>query len=75
MIVGPDNAYVTKAKRQLFGRVGIDLLAGPTEILVIAADSVSARPEYANAYSGSQCVALRKYSAALSKSGGVSLAQ
>ncbi len=31
MIVGAGNAYVTEAKRQLFGRVGIDLLAGPTE--------------------------------------------
>jgi sulfopropanediol 3-dehydrogenase len=36
MIVGPGNAYVAEAKRQLFGTVGIDLLAGPTEILVIA---------------------------------------
>jgi len=36
MIVGPGNAYVAEAKRQLFGIVGIDLLAGPTEILVIA---------------------------------------
>jgi sulfopropanediol 3-dehydrogenase len=36
MIVGPGNAYVAEAKRQLFGRVGIDLLAGPTEVLVIA---------------------------------------
>lgn len=36
MIVGPGNKYVSEAKRQLFGRVGIDLLAGPTEILVIA---------------------------------------
>jgi sulfopropanediol 3-dehydrogenase len=36
MIVGAGNAYVAEAKRQLFGRVGIDLLAGPTEILVIA---------------------------------------
>ena len=36
MIVGPGNAYVAEAKRQLFGDVGIDLLAGPTEILVIA---------------------------------------
>lgn len=36
MIVGPGNAYVAEAKRQLFGRVGIDLFAGPTEILVIA---------------------------------------
>jgi sulfopropanediol 3-dehydrogenase len=36
MIVGAGNAYVAEAKRQLFGRVGIDLLAGPTEILVVA---------------------------------------
>src|SRR5262250_3200126 len=36
MIVGPGNAYVAEAKRQLFGRVGIDLLAGPTEILAVA---------------------------------------
>jgi sulfopropanediol 3-dehydrogenase len=36
MLVGPGNAYVAEAKRQLFGEVGIDLLAGPTEILVIA---------------------------------------
>ena len=40
MIVGPDNAYVAEAKRQLFGRIGIDLLAGPTETLIIADDSV-----------------------------------
>ena len=40
MIVGPGNAFVAEAKRQLFGRVGIDLLAGPTETLVIADDSV-----------------------------------
>ena len=40
MIVGPGNAYVAEAKRQLFGRVGIDLIAGPTETLVIADDSV-----------------------------------
>jgi sulfopropanediol 3-dehydrogenase len=39
MITGPGNAYVAEAKRQLFGRVGIDLLAGPTEILIIADDS------------------------------------
>lgn len=38
MLVGAGNAYVAEAKRQLFGRVGIDLLAGPTEILVIADD-------------------------------------
>ncbi len=40
MIVGPGNAYVAEAKRQLYGRVGIDLFAGPTETLVIADDSV-----------------------------------
>lgn len=39
MVVGAGNAYVAEAKRQLFGRVGIDLLAGPTEITVIADDS------------------------------------
>ena len=39
MIVGPGNAFVAEAKRQLFGLVGIDLLAGPTEVLVIADDS------------------------------------
>jgi sulfopropanediol 3-dehydrogenase len=38
-IVGPGNAYVAEAKRQLFGKVGIDLLAGPTEILVVADDA------------------------------------
>jgi len=42
MLVGPGNAYVAEAKRQLYGRVGIDLLAGPTEILVIADDSADA---------------------------------
>ena len=42
MIVGPGNAYVAEAKRQLFGRVGIDLLAGPTETLIIADDGVDA---------------------------------
>jgi sulfopropanediol 3-dehydrogenase len=40
MIVGPGNAYVAEAKRQLYGRVGIDLLAGPTETLIIADESV-----------------------------------
>ena len=40
MLVGPGNAYVAEAKRQLFGRVGIDLLAGPTETLIIADDTV-----------------------------------
>ena len=39
-IVGPGNAYVAEAKRQLFGAVGIDLVAGPTETLLIADDSV-----------------------------------
>jgi sulfopropanediol 3-dehydrogenase len=39
MIVGPGNAFVAEAKRQLFGRAGIDLLAGPTETLVIADDT------------------------------------
>jgi sulfopropanediol 3-dehydrogenase len=42
MIVGPGSAYVAEAKRQLFGRVGIDLLAGPTETLIIADDSCDA---------------------------------
>jgi sulfopropanediol 3-dehydrogenase len=40
MLVGPGNAYVAEAKRQLFGRVGIDLFAGPTETCVIADDTV-----------------------------------
>ena len=40
MIVGPGNAYVAEAKRQLFGKIGIDLLAGPTETLVIADETV-----------------------------------
>jgi len=42
MLVGPGNAYVAEAKRQLYGKVGIDLFAGPTETLVIADDSVDA---------------------------------
>jgi sulfopropanediol 3-dehydrogenase len=42
MIVGAGNAYVAEAKRQLFGRAGIDLLAGPTEILVIADETADA---------------------------------
>lgn len=42
MLVGPGNAFVAEAKRQLYGRVGIDLPAGPTETLVIADDSVDA---------------------------------
>ncbi|AGI68996.1 histidinol dehydrogenase HisD [Octadecabacter antarcticus 307] len=40
MLVGPGNAFVAEAKRQLFGRVGIDLFAGPTETMVIADDTV-----------------------------------
>ncbi|HEV7874135.1 MAG TPA: histidinol dehydrogenase, partial [Enterovirga sp.] len=42
MLVGPGNAYVAEAKRQLYGRVGIDLFAGPTETLVIADETVDA---------------------------------
>ena len=42
MLIGPGNAYVAEAKRQLFGRVGIDLFAGPTEILVVADETASA---------------------------------
>ena len=42
-IVGPGNMYVNEAKRQVFGRVGIDLLAGPSEVLILADDS--AKPE------------------------------
>jgi sulfopropanediol 3-dehydrogenase len=42
MLVGPGNIYVAEAKRQLFGQVGIDLFAGPTEILVIADDTADA---------------------------------
>ncbi|HZF15933.1 MAG TPA: histidinol dehydrogenase [Steroidobacteraceae bacterium] len=42
MIVGPGNAFVAEAKRQLFGRVGIDLFAGPTETLIVADDSCDA---------------------------------
>ena len=42
MIVGPGNAYVAEAKRQLFGQIGIDLLAGPTEVLVIADETADA---------------------------------
>ncbi|CAH1593037.1 histidinol dehydrogenase [Vibrio owensii] len=48
MIVGPGNAFVAEAKRQLFGRVGIDLFAGPTETLVIA-DEKGCDPELAAA--------------------------
>jgi sulfopropanediol 3-dehydrogenase len=43
MLVGAGNAYVAEAKRQLFGRVGIDLLAGPTEVLVVADGSADPR--------------------------------
>ena len=42
MVVGPGNSFVAEAKRQLFGRIGIDLIAGPSETLVIADDSVDA---------------------------------
>ena len=42
MLVGPGNAYVAEAKRQLFGKVGIDLLAGPTEVLIVADNSADA---------------------------------
>ncbi len=42
MLIGPGNAFVAEAKRQLFGRVGIDLFAGPTETMVIADDTVDA---------------------------------
>ena len=46
ILVGPGNAYVAEAKRQLYGRVGIDLFAGPTETLIIA-DEVGCDPEMA----------------------------
>ncbi len=42
MLVGPGNAYVAEAKRQLFGCVGIDLFAGPTEVLVVADETADA---------------------------------
>ena len=42
MLVGPGNAFVAEAKRQLYGRVGIDLFAGPTETLIIADDTADA---------------------------------
>jgi len=42
ILVGPGNAYVAEAKRQLFGKVGIDLLAGPTEVLIVADESADA---------------------------------
>ncbi len=46
MLVGPGNAFVAEAKRQLFGRVGIDLFAGPTETMVIA-DETPSTPSFA----------------------------
>ena len=46
IIVGPGNQYVTEAKRQCYGQVGIDFLAGPSEVLVIADES--AMPKYAS---------------------------
>src|SRR5690606_22058726 len=42
-IVGPGNAFVAEAKRQLFGRVGIDSIAGPSEVFIIADESANAR--------------------------------
>lgn len=42
-IVGPGNAFITEAKRQLFGRVGIDILAGPSEVLILADETADAR--------------------------------
>lgn len=42
MVVGPGNTYVAEAKRQLFGHIGIDLLAGPTEVLIVADESADA---------------------------------
>ena len=42
MLVGPGNVYVAEAKRQLFGKVGIDLLAGPTEVLIVADETADA---------------------------------
>jgi sulfopropanediol 3-dehydrogenase len=42
MVVGPGNAFVAEAKRQLFGKIGIDLLAGPTETLIIADETCDA---------------------------------
>jgi histidinol dehydrogenase len=42
LIVGPGNAYVTEAKRQCYGQVGIDFIAGPSEVLIIADDSADA---------------------------------
>lgn len=42
MLIGPGNAYVAEAKRQLYGRVGIDLFAGPTEVLIVADETADA---------------------------------
>lgn len=42
MLIGPGNAYVAEAKRQLYGKVGIDLFAGPTEVLIIADETADA---------------------------------
>lgn len=53
LIVGPGNQWVTEAKRQVFGTVGIDFLAGPSECLIIADDS--ARPDYIAADLLAQC--------------------
>lgn len=53
MVVGPGNKYVAEAKRQIFGEVGIDFLAGPSECLVLADDS--ARAEYVAADLLAQC--------------------
>ena len=53
MIVGPGNQYVAEAKRQLFGVVGIDLIAGPSEVMVIADES--ARPDWVAADLLAQC--------------------
>lgn len=53
LVVGPGNQYVAEAKRQIFGTVGIDFLAGPSECLVLADDS--ARPDYVAADLIAQC--------------------
>ncbi len=53
LIVGPGNIYVTEAKRQLFGKVGIDLIAGPSEVLIIADES--ANPKFIAADILAQC--------------------
>jgi len=53
MIVGPGNQYVAEAKRQVFGTVGIDLIAGPSEVMVIADEN--ARPDWVAADILAQC--------------------